>query len=394
MLMALRERGEEEKEDPVKIADRDCSHSTFRCSCCPRSRAADYDGPMTRPEPRSTAMLRGLAASVGSVVLATFAAWTLLGRQHLADVVMVYLLGTVLVAMRFGYGPSLGAAALSVLCFNFFFIPPYYTFAVADPRHLVTFGVMFLVAAVISRLTQRVRHQADEVATEQLRNALLSSVSHDLRTPLAVVTGAASALLEEGVPTSEKHELTRTILEEAERLNRLVQNLLDMTRLEAGLRVRREWHAVEEVIGSALARVEPQLGTREIVTRLPEETTLVPLDALLVEQVLVNLVENAVKYTPPSSPIELGAELVDGAVELWVADRGPGVAASDSERIFEKFARGSGDARGAGLGLTICKGIVTAHEGRIWVAPREGGGASFRLSLPIRGQAPALKGEA
>jgi two-component system, OmpR family, sensor histidine kinase KdpD len=338
-------------------------------------------------------MLRGLAASLASVVLATFAAWTLLGRQHLADVVMVYLLGTVLVSMRFGYGPSLGAAAMSVLCFNFFFIPPYYTFAVADPRHLVTFGVMFLVAAVISRLTQRVRHQADEVATEQLRNALLSSVSHDLRTPLAVVTGAASALLDEGVPGSEKQELTRTILQEAERLNRFVQNLLDMTRLEAGLRVRREWHAVEEVIGSALARVEPLLGTREIRTHLPEETTLVPLDALLIEQVLVNLVENAVKYTPPSAPIDLGAELKGDAVEIWVADRGPGVTAGDEERIFDKFARVSGDTGGAGLGLTICRGIVTAHEGRIWVASREGGGACFRFSLPIRGEAPPLTRE-
>jgi len=334
-------------------------------------------------------MLRGFVASLAAVVLATITAWTLLGRQELADVVMVYLLGTVLVALRFGYGPSLGAAAMSVLSFNFFFIPPYYTFAVADPRHLVTFGVMFLVAAVISRLTRRVRDQAAEVATEQLRNTLLSSVSHDLRTPLAVVTGAASALLEEGVPAAEKRELTETILEEAERLNRHVQNLLDMTRVEAGaLRVRREWHALEEVVGTALGRLERRLGGREVVVRLPHEAPLVPIDALLVGQVIVNLLENAVKYTPPESPIEIGAAVVERAVEIWVADRGPGVAADVA--IFEKFARG---AAGAGLGLAICRGVVHAHGGRIWAEPRPGGGSRFRFVLPLEGEPPTVASE-
>jgi two-component system, OmpR family, sensor histidine kinase KdpD len=351
---------------------------------------------------------RGFVASLVVVPIATVASWTFLGRQYLADVVMVYLLGTVLVSMRYGYGPSVGAAVMSVLCFNFFFIPPYYTFAVADLRHVVTFAVMFLVAIVISRLTKRVRDEADaarafaeeahraelRVESEQLRNALLSSVSHDLRTPLAVVTGAASTLLDDGIAPPVRRELTESILQEAERLNRLVQNLLDMTRVEAGtLRVHRDWQPLEEVIGSALGRAERMLAGREVTTRLPSDLTLVPLDSILIEQVLVNLLENAAKYTPGGSAIEVGARVREGTVEVTVADTGPGIRPGEEARLFEKFYRGRTDRGGAGLGLAICKGIITAHGGRIWVESRDGGGACFRFTLPIDGEPPRVRSE-
>lgn len=230
-----------------------------------------------------------------------------------------------------------------------------------------------------------------QVETEQLRNSLLSSVSHDLRTPLAVVTGAASTLLEETLEPDVRRELTDTILQEADRLNRLVQNLLDMTRLEAGaLRVRKQWHSLEEVIGGALDRAEKVLGDRGVETSLQDDLPLVPLDAVLVEQVLVNLLENAAKHTPAKSAIRVAARLAGQGVEVEVADRGAGVAPDERERVFEKFHRATGDAPGAGLGLTICRGIVTAHGGRIWVDAREGGGASFRFTLPIEGEAPKL----
>jgi K+-sensing histidine kinase KdpD len=362
-----------------------------------------------------SAAWEGFLASGVVALLATGAAWTLLGRQHLADVVMVYLFGTVLVSMRYGYGPSVAAAALSVVCFNFFFIPPYYTFAVTDLRHVVTFGVMFLVAVVISGLTKRARDQAEaarrfageahrahlEVDAERLRNALLSSVSHDLRTPLAIVKGAASTLLDGGIEPAVRKELTETIVQESDRLNRLVQNLLDMTRLEAGtLRVRREWQSLEEVIGAALDHTDKTLAGREVVTRLPPELPLVPLDAVLVEQVLVNLLENAAKYTPAGAPVEIEAKREGGGVEIQVADRGPGIAPGEERRVFEKFYRGSQrpdgreDTRaGAGLGLAICRGIVVAHGGTIGVERREGGGARFRFTLPIDGEPPAVVGE-
>lgn len=336
----------------------------------------------------------GYLVAIGVVAIATAIAWAALGQTQLADAVMVYLLGTVLVSLRFGYGPSVLAAALSVACFNFFFIPPYYTLAVADLRHVVTFVVMLTVALVITTLQKRALAAHRKIEAEELRNALLSSVSHDLRTPLAVITGSASTLLEANVGDEDRHELTASILSEAERLNRLVQNLLDMTRVESGdLRVKKEWHPLEEVIGSALVRAERLIGARDVTTELPPDMTLVPLDSVLVEQVLLNLIDNAVKHTPASGPIHVEAHVRDGAVEIVVADRGPGLAEEDAPRVFDKFHRGKAKHAGAGLGLTICRGIVLAHGGRIWATPREGGGASFHFTLPLEGSPPSIAEE-
>lgn len=487
----------------------------------------------------------GYTASVTVVLLTTAVAWLLFGRSQVTDVVMTFLLGVVVVSMRFGFGASLLATVLSVLAFDFFFIPPYLSFAVSDLSHVVTFAVMFFVALVISSLTKRIRDQADaaqgrerrtasllavsrelgvaasrdalleaaarrtgevfgvrvaiflptreerlelafahpgtlapaddhgvadwvwlhqrpagagtdtlplarglfvpvrgsrgrvgvlalfqgeepsrlddpderqllssvagligsavertqlvdearramlRVETEQLRNALLSSVSHDLRTPLAVVTGATSALLDEDAPTDPetRRELLRTAHEESLRLNRLVGNLLDMTRLEAGaLKVQKEPQPIEEVVGAALNRMDDRLRGREVRTDIPGDLPLVPLDPVLVEQVLINLLENATKYTPPRSPIDIVARAQGGEVLVQVNDRGAGVASADAERVFEKFYRArEREGGGVGLGLTICRGIVSAHGGRIWVQARDddGGGASFRFTLPL-----------
>jgi two-component system sensor histidine kinase KdpD len=304
------------------------------------------------------------------------------------------LLGVVIVAMRFGYVPSLLAAVTAALAFEFFFLPPYFSLAIANLRHVVTFAVMLVVATVISHLAQRARAKAEEARraslraeTEQLRNALLSSVSHDLRTPLAVVTGATSTLLAENAPKDEESRrvLLETAHREAQRLNRLVFNLLDMARLEAGaLKVRKESQPLEEVIGAALHHLEDRLRGREIETNIPDDLPLISFDSVLIEQVLINLLENALKYTPAASPIDISASLRDGEVETEVADRGPGVAQRDAERVFEKFFRArAGEGGGVGLGLTICRGIVSAHGGRIWVTERDGGGASFRFTLPV-----------
>jgi two-component system sensor histidine kinase KdpD len=498
-------------------------------------------------EPRRALALTGGAAAVAVTAVCTVIGWYGFGQEQLADVVMTYLLGVVVVSMRYGYVPSLLAAVLGVVAFDFFFIPPYYSFAVSDLRHIVTFAVMFLVAVVISHLTKRIRDQADSARgserrtaslysisrelglapsrdlllaaadrhlrevfgvrvavllpgsdgmlegafaepgtlddgdkdkgvaewvwlhqrpagvgtdtlpsaralfvplkgargrvgvlalypsaethlgeaddrqlldtfagligsavertqlaeearrahlraeTEQLRNSLLSSVSHDLRTPLAVVTGATSALLDEHGPRDEhaRRELLQTAHEEALRLNRLVRNLLDMTRLEAGaLKVHEELQPIEEVVGAALGRMEDRLRGREVETRIPADLPLVAFDSALIEQVLINLLENATKYTPAGSPIEVAARAQDGVVEVEVNDRGPGVIPRDAERVFDKFYRAhEGEGGGVGLGLTICRGIVAAHGGRIWVEARAGGGASFRFTLPLEGKA-------
>lgn len=238
-----------------------------------------------------------------------------------------------------------------------------------------------------ARLGESSRQSEIEIQAERLRNALLSSVSHDLRTPLGAIEGAATAVIDHWRTLAEdaRGELLATVLEEARRMNRLIGNLLEMVRVESGqVSVRREAVPVEEIIGSALDRLSGMIGARAVTTDFPAELPMVHVDPVLVEQVVINLLENAVRYTPDGSPLHLGARMVAGAVEVEVADRGPGVPAADAERIFSKFTRlpGSDHAGGVGLGLAICRGVLEAHGGRIWVQGREGGGASFRFTLP------------
>ncbi len=483
------------------------------------------------------------------MALLVVAVCTLIARliyHHLepANLIMVYLVGTVIVAARVGRGPSILASILSVALFDFFFVQPHLTFAVRDSEYLVTFAVMLMVSLVISTLTTRIKLQAEaarererhtaslyamsrelassrgtaalikiaaqhigdifdahvsvllvdregrlptgsefdademavaqwvfehgqiagrgtetlpdargiylplrgsehvigvmgldpnnvqrlqspdqrhlletfasqtalalerarlaeeaervrlQVETEQLRSSLLSSVSHDLRTPLASITGAASGLLEDdgSLAPQARRELAQLAYEEAERLNRLVGNLLEMTRLEAGVGIQKEWQSLEEVTGIALNRLESRLHDHPLTTSLPPDLPLIPFDSLLLEQVLVNLLENAIKYTPAGTPIELSAHVEPGGVQVEVADHGPGLPAGTEQRVFDKFYRAQPDSvRGAGLGLAICQGIIQAHGGRIWAENRPEGGAVFRFVLPIEGEPPEVK---
>jgi two-component system sensor histidine kinase KdpD len=502
---------------------------------------------------------------LASVVISTALAWLMFPYFELSNLIMAYLLGVVFVAVRLGRGPSILASVISVAAFDFFFVPPFYTFAVFDAQYLVTFAVMLLVALVISSLAVRIRRQADaarvrerrtaelyamsrtfasvrgieqvlrvgvqhisgvfacqvvillpnangrlqawgrvagwwsgeiegrmvfapdtsdqavaqwvydhrqpagrgtdtlpganglflplvgtrgtigvlglrpfesrrvffpeqlqlletfanqtaqaiertqladeaqraqvEAETERLRAALLSTVSHDLRTPLAIITGATSSLLEgrTTLDAATRDDLTRTAYEEAERLNQLVGNLLDMTKLEAGaVQVRKEWQPLEEVVGAALNRLDTPLQGRQVTTRLSPDLPLVPLDSVLIQQVLINVLENALKYTPADSPIDIAAWASPNAVTVEVADRGPGLADGDALRIFDKFYRvaRAGAPSGIGLGLAICRGMVEAHGGRIWAENRPGGGIAFRFTLPLDGTPPQLPVEA
>jgi len=243
--------------------------------------------------------------------------------------------------------------------------------------------------AIERTLSQRAAEETRfHMQTEQMRSSLLSAVSHDLRTPLASITGAASTLRsQEGrLPLETRQELLDSISDEAERLGRLVGNLLDMTRFESGpVELRRDLYPLEEIVGTALQRMEPQLAGRAISTDLARDLAMVFVDDVLLGQVLWNLLENAAKYTPPATPIELAAFQESDAVIIEVRDRGPGVPPGEEERIFEKFYRGrSENARGAGLGLPICRAIVEAHRGTIQALSREGGGTIFRISLPMQ----------
>ncbi len=320
-----------------------------------------------------------------------------------ANLILVYLLGVVFVATSFGRWPSILASVLSVAAFDFFFVEPHLTFAVADTQFLLTFAVMLVVALFVSTLVDRLRSQEEAahrrelaVETERLRNALLSSVSHDLRTPLAAITGAASSLANDDLEPEVRHDLAQSIADEADRLGHLLRNLLDVTRLESGaVAVRKEWCPIEEVVGAALNRLETRLGDRPVHVELPSDLPLVPLDASLLEQVMTNLVENALRYSPAGTLIEISASRGTGEVQVTVADRGPGLPEGMEKRVFEKFfqAEPAAPAKGVGLGLTVCKGIIQAHGGWIKAANRPGGGTTFTFALPLSGPPPVLVAE-
>jgi two-component system sensor histidine kinase KdpD len=242
--------------------------------------------------------------------------------------------------------------------------------------------------SVLEAHEARLRAQAEEV-----RSALLSSVSHDLRTPLAAIAGAASALLDASPGPDEpaRGELLQSIADEARRLGRLVDNLLDMSRLDSGaVALDRQWHVLEELIGSARSRLRRVLPDHPIRIEVPADLPLLFVDGVLVEQLLVNLLENAAAYTPPGTPIEVSARVQEGRAELRVADEGPGLPPGTEERVFDKFYRGApapDGRRGVGLGLAICRAIAAAHGGVIRAANRPGGGAEFIVTLP-RSEAP------
>ena len=488
--------------------------------------------------------------SVAAVAACTGSAALMSGRFELVDIAMIYLLGVIFTASRTHQGPAILASLLSVAAFDFFFIPPFYTFVVHQRSYYVTFIVMFIVAFVTSRLTLRVREQADgarrrerstaalfrlsrdlvhergierlsaiatkhisavfsqntvilmpddqgrllapagepgssalderelsvaqwalghrqkagmgtdtlpgakwlyiplvassrtvgvigirsddtagsfepeqihvlenfanqvamaferallaeeaqhallKAETESLRNTLLSSLSHDLRTPLAAITGSSTTLLQQDdlLDRSNRRELIFTIIEEAEHLNRIVRNVLDMTRIESGaITVKKEWLQIEEIVGSVLNRLAEKLINHPLTTKISGDLPMAPFDPLLIEQVLMNLIENAVRYTPAETMIELSATISGEELLVELADYGPGIKPGDEERIFEKFFRGPATAGGIGLGLTICRAIINAHGGRIWAENRPGGGLVFRFTIPIKEKPPVVE---
>jgi two-component system sensor histidine kinase KdpD len=503
--------------------------------------------------PKRSSLWPAYAKSVAVVLTITLLCELLFGRIERTNLVMLYLLGTVFVAARFGRGPSALAAMLSVGLFDFLFVPPLYTFAIADAQYLITFAVMLLTAFVISNLAARGKRQAsvarqrerrsgelydlsrelaqnldlrelgeilrrhvlaglegeaavllpdadgriqdpahfcargaattsearypvpgndlgiaqwafdhrqkagrntDTLASadavylplnalqrcigvfglrpkdprqleipeqmhlleafvtqaavamervqltqasqladartesERLRNVLLASISHDFRTPLASIIGAATTLLDKATALlgdERRRALLQSLLDEAQRLHRLVDNLLDLTRLTSGpVQLKRDWVALDEVIGAVLNRLRDALSGREVNVDVPADLPLVRCDEVMIGQVLFNLVENAQKHTPPGTPLRIAARAFPAGVEVRIADAGPGLPAGEEQRVFEKFHRGHGEAAqsGFGLGLTICKAIIDAHGGEIQARNLPGGGAEFRFSLP------------
>ncbi len=253
-------------------------------------------------------------------------------------------------------------------------------------RFLASFASQVALALERAQLADRARQARLLEETEKLQTALLNSISHDLRTPLASITGALSSLLEDAALLSEsaRTELLLTAWEEAIRLNRLVGNLMDMTRLQAGaLKIVRRPNDVEDLVGATLAQMPRRLQGRRVQSRIPLDLPPVDIDLALVVQALVNLLDNALKFAPADQPIAIEAYEDGPWVVLEVKDRGPGFPEGDSERLFNRFFRGAVEVAGTGLGLSIAKGIVEVHGGRIWAENRPGGGAVFFMALPI-----------
>ena len=502
------------------------------------------------PERRKAKRLRYLWAAIASVAV-TLAAVPLENRFERSNIVAIFILTVVLIAVRFGRGPAAMAAVLSVCAFDFFFVPPRLSFAVNDVQYLLTFGIMLAVGLITGQLTAGLRFQArvashreeragalyeiardlsgavqieqvvkisDEsigrtfrasaalllpnsagqlavtssrgdtglavdigiaqwafdrglpagfgtdtlpgseilyiplrapsrargvlavkahnrrllripeqrqlldtfaaliaialervhyvgvaqdalvrMESERLRNSLLAALSHDLRTPLTVLVGLAESLALTKPPLSpEQLETTDAIQDEARRMSTLVGNLLDMARIESGeVKLNLEWQPFEEVVGASLNAARSMLKQHTVEVHLPRDLPLVRIDALLIERVLVNLLENASKYTPPGSTVTLSAEVVADQLSISVSDDGPGLPPGREEAVFQKFTRGERESAtpGVGLGLTICRAIVESHQGKIVATNRPGGGAKFTFTLPL-GTPPAAALEA
>jgi len=274
-----------------------------------------------------------------------------------------------------------------------------------DPRQLQIPEQMGLVEALINQaavamervqLAAAAQDASVQIESERLRNVLLSAISHDFRTPLATIIGSASTLRDSDAALGEarRRALLDTLLHEADRMNRLVGNLLDLTRFSEGrIELRHDWVAIDELVGAVLARLASLLASHPVTLHMPPEPPLVQGDEVMLEQVLSNLVENVARHTPAGTPFEISARADDDTLEIVVRDRGPGFPPGEETRVFEKFhqARPESAQSGFGLGLAISKAIVEAHGGTISAANASGGGAEFRFSLPLPVREPVVQ---
>jgi two-component system sensor histidine kinase KdpD len=345
--------------------------------------------------PPSFVPLKEYLTAVAGVAALTIACWLLTPLTGYAAISLIYLLGVLLAGMVLSRGPVLLVATLSALSWNFLFIPPRFTLHIAKVEDALTFAAYFIIALTVGSLTAQLKareHLAAQVQlaknSERLRKTLLDCVSHELKTPLAAI-GAASQELLRLTPNAQNAEMLKQLAGEihagSHRLHRVVNNLLDMNRLESGvIQPNYEWCDVRELLQSAVEIERESIDGREIRFDVPDNIPLAFVDHGLIEQAVAKLLANAASYTQPRLPIELDAEYKDELV-ISVSDRGPGFPAESAERLFEKFYRGDGRKTGGlGLGLSIARGFVEAHGGKLTAENRDGGGARFTIHLPVR----------
>ncbi|MDD2414372.1 MAG: ATP-binding protein [Eubacteriaceae bacterium] len=313
-----------------------------------------------------------------------------------ANTVVIYIFAVVLIS-RFtrGYCFGIAASVLATCAFNFFFTVPYYSLSVDDLSYFITFFIMTLTAIIICTMNARIRQIAvlkQEADAERYRSKLLRSISHDLRTPLTGIKGTSEMVRDMTEPEDPRYAMMSGVCDDVDYLQGLIENVLSLTRLQDGqILLHKQPEVAEEIIGSAVERVAKRAETRDIDVKTPEEILFVPMEAHLIEQVLINLLDNAISHTAPTGRITVTLSRDSGFARFTITDDGPGIPAEDLPHIFEMFytsASRSSDARkGIGLGLAICQAIVERHGGEI--SARNAGpdtpcsGACFTFILPL-----------
>ena len=348
-----------------------------------------------RPGPRGIgAVIIGASAASIPTLLAVLPV-----EVSTATAALAYVLAVTAAATLGGLWAGLTASVVSLLGLNFFFTSPYHTYVVTKAEDLIALLVFLLVSATIGAListamAQRARAEAREhearearrdAETNRAQAALFSSVTHDLRTPLASITASVTGLQsgEAKFTDADRTELLGTISQEAARLNRMVGNLLDLSRMRAGVFVPSLALAgIDEVIAAVAGRLEPLIGNHELLVDVPDDVPDVRMDVVQIDQVLTNLIENAARFSPPRATIAVVVSARDHVVEVRVKDEGPGIEPHERERAFEPFVRGAGSP-GTGLGLAISKAVVEAHDGRIWIESGDAHGTVVIFELPV-----------
>lgn len=308
-------------------------------------------------------------------------------------VTIVYLIPVIVAALRWGAIPAVFAGISGIGAAAFFFYAPYYDFRVHSPAQIADIVLFMTVATITGRVAVAVRQAKIRAQAESLRDALIGSVSHELRTPLASIVGSASILAQSQVIDRDEHlsSLVRLVLGEAERLNGDIQNLVDATRISSdGIRPHPAWVDPEDIVNGALVRKRRLLGDRPIALDVADDLPLIDIDATLVESALGQIIENAVKYSAPGTPISISAAQTGSVIRVKVADRGEGLAHGEAEKIFERFYRSPshvGTISGSGLGLWIARALIEASGGRVWaISPGHKRGTTFQIDLPVKAQ--------
>ena len=363
----------------------------------------------------------GYFVAVGGIILLTMILAPFQAQTNSTTVALLLLLVVLAVATVYGSRPALAASVLGVLSFNFFFLPPLYTFTIADPQNWVAFGAFLLTAIIAGQLSSYARRQTKESESrrqeieelyrklqaafeqaskaeayrqgEQLKSALLDAVTHDLRTPLTSIKASATILMEDAIISDKecRNELLEVINEETDRLNDFIGGMVELARVEAGkMNLRKSWTEINEIITRAIERAELRLDNHQIRIELERELPSIRVDAHAVEEVIYTLLDNAAKYSLAESEIRVSARRGEAdMIEISVEDKGKGIDPKYRERIFDKFFRAAGPdsastGSGLGLGLAIAKGITESQGGNISVENgRDGFVSRFVFTIPV-----------